>query len=138
MVESWSRRLVKSLMIATHKQWLFRNAHVHFQKLEGLTALQHEEIYKLVDELMETDPEELLDRHRYLLEVDFEELGGAPTSHRQTWVNSMQSAMAAANHVRTRGVILESPEGARRRSRFRPRPLTEGSLVYRRNRRLRG
>ena len=65
---------------------------------------------------METDPEELLERHRYLLEVDFEDLGGASTSQRQTWVNSMTSAMAAAKPVRTGGDIVESPVGASRRS----------------------
>ena len=130
--EGWGRHLVKSLMIATHKQWLFRNAHVHFRKLEGLTAKQHEEVFELVEELMLTDPEELLAKHRYLVEVDFEELAEAPTSRRQNWASSMQSALDAAAHVRSGKPTLGSPGTfSPRPARLTSRPSADGSIVYR-------
>ena len=88
------------LMQATHKQWLFRNAHVYYCKLEGLTPQQHEEILHRVEEPMEVDPDELLVQHRSLFEEDFHELGGGSTRIRQTWTASVESALAAAAHVR--------------------------------------
>ena len=86
-------------MQMTHKQWLFRNAHVHYKKLEGLTAADHERIYERVLELRLTDPAELLGRHQYLLDTDFLELGEGPTLHRQSWVASVESALASARFV---------------------------------------
>ena len=97
----WCTELVSRLMQMTHKQWLFRNHHVHFKKLDGLTVKQHEEIFRLVEQLLDIDPSDLLTRHRHLLEeTDFEELGEGPAVHRQVWINSMESAIAAADHVR--------------------------------------
>ena len=58
-----------------HKQWLFRNAHVHYTKLGGLTTGRHEDIYWQVKEMMEIDPDKLLPCHAYLLDIDFEALG---------------------------------------------------------------
>ena len=62
--ESWGKKLVSLLIQMTHKQWLFRNAHVHYKKLEGLTAADHERIYDCVLELRLTDPAELLGQHQ--------------------------------------------------------------------------
>ncbi len=63
--ESWGQHLVVPLMQAMHKQWLFRNAHVHFCKQEGLTQTQYEEVFSRVLEMMEIDSKELLAKHRY-------------------------------------------------------------------------
>ena len=99
--EKWSAELISRLMQATHKQWLFRNHHVHFAKVDGLTAQQHDDIFRRIEQLLDVDPSDLLARHRHLLEeTDFEELGEGPTLHRQVWIESMDSAMAAADLVR--------------------------------------
>ena len=86
-------------MQMTHKQWLFRNVHVHYKKFEGLTAADHKRIYKRVLELRLTDPAELLGQHQYLLDTDFLELGEGPTLHCQSWVALVESALAAARFV---------------------------------------
>jgi hypothetical protein len=98
--ERWCQTLVSKLLQLTHKQWLFRNSHVHYKKLEGLTAQQHEKIFDRVKELMWTDPSELLSKHKYLLEEDFQMLGETSSGQRQNWIASMESALAAAKHVR--------------------------------------
>ena len=109
--ESWGKRFVRLLMQATHKQWLFRNAHVHYCKLEGLTPQQHEEVFQRVEELMDVDPAELLGQHRSLLEEDFHELGAGSTGIRKTWIASVESAQAAAAHVRSGRRTLGNPSG---------------------------
>ena len=99
------------LMQATHKQWLFQNVHVHYCKLEGLTPQQHEEVLHRVEELMEVDPAKLLGQHRSLFEEDFHELRAGSTGMRKTWIASVESALAAAAHVRSRRGTLDHPSG---------------------------
>ena len=91
--ERRGKRLVSLLMQATHKQWLFRNSHVYYKKLEGLTEEQHLLIQKKVEELILTDLADLLPQHHMLLEGDFTELGEGPTIHRYCWVDSVESAL---------------------------------------------
>ena len=77
--ERWGRKLVNVLMHATHKQWLFRNSHVHYKRLEDLTEEQLLLIFRKVEESMVTDPADLVPRHYLLWEGDFTELGKGPT-----------------------------------------------------------
>ncbi len=121
------------LMQATHKQWLFRNAHVHFCKLEGLTQAQHDEVFRQVLEMMEVDPEKILAKDRYLLEGNFHELGSTSTGARQTWLYSMELAMAAAEHVQLCGPIrgdtgtFNAPPPCRI---LQVRPSADGRIVF--------
>ena len=51
---------------------------------------------------MWTDPSELLGKHQYLLEEDFAQLGEGSAGGRQHWFASVESALAAADHVPAR------------------------------------
>ena len=59
-VEAWGRGFIERLIRITHSQWIFRNSHVHYKKLEGMTEAQHLEIFRRVEELMWEDPMSLL------------------------------------------------------------------------------
>ena len=48
---------------------------------------------------MFTDPVELLPKHQYLLEMDFAELGNGSTTERQYWIESMEVALSATDHI---------------------------------------
>ena len=39
--EKWGRLFITKLLNITHKQWIFRNSHVHYKKLDGMTEAQH-------------------------------------------------------------------------------------------------
>ena len=67
----------------THNQCLFRNMHVHYKKMNGLTETQHETIFKEVRELMMVDPVSLLSKYQYLLEWDFGALREGSAGGRQ-------------------------------------------------------
>jgi len=105
---------------------------LHYSKLDGLTSEQHEKIFQRVYDLMDTDPADLLEKHQYLLEGDFYELGDASAGVRQTWIASIESALEAAKHVRlgkpTRGNPGTFPSLT---SNITPRPSADGSVVYR-------
>ena len=98
----WGREFSSRLMQATHKQWLYRNLHVHRKGCGGLTATQEDSIFQQVRDLMLTDPSDLLPKHRYLLTEDFNALGSGSTYGRQCWVAAMESAVSAAKIVQRR------------------------------------
>jgi len=144
--ERWCRTLVSKLLQLTHKQWLFRNSHVHYNKLEGLTSQQHEQIFDKVKEMMWTDPADLLSKHRYLLEDDFEILGEAASGVRLQWIASMESALGAAEHVRSGhkywgdpGTFAPTRHARKRAVKDRKKTILRsspgGGKVYRRRRR---
>ena len=73
--DKWGRLFITKLLNITHKQWIFRNSHIHYKKLDGMTEAQHLASFSKVRDLMYTDPRDLLPKHRYLLEEDFPQLG---------------------------------------------------------------
>ena len=75
--ESWIIGLMERLLRLTHRQWLMRNAKVHFKRSDGCTIAQHERILSRVHDLLCTDPLDLEEEDRYLLDADFEALGSA-------------------------------------------------------------
>ena len=60
----WGQQFIEQLLSITHKQWIFRNSKVHLQKLDGLTEREHyNDIFQCMEELMFTDPDDLLPAH---------------------------------------------------------------------------
>jgi hypothetical protein len=57
---------------------------------------EHNQIINWVEEYSLIDPKDLLPRHQYLLDTDFEALGSGPTIDRQIWLANFTSARAAA------------------------------------------
>ena len=66
----------------------------------GLTLRQHEEPMNNVEDLAAVDPEDLLPENRNLLEIDFDALGKGSIQDKQFWVSEMESAVAAADHIK--------------------------------------
>jgi hypothetical protein len=64
--------------------------------LDGFTFQEHNQITNRVEEYSLIDPEDLLPRHQYLPDTDFEALGSGPTIDRQIWLANITSARAAA------------------------------------------
>ena len=67
------------LLQLTHSQWIYHNQTVHF-KYNGLTSAQHDKIIKRMEDLLDTDSDDLRPEHKSLLTYDFEEMGEAPLS----------------------------------------------------------
>ena len=133
----WGIQFIEHLLNITHKQWIFRNSRVHYKGLDGLTAAQHEEIFNRVEELMYTEPDDLLPKHRHLMEQDFEGLAEGSAVERQYWIVRMESAVAAAKQVRERRDSIRGLARLTRprRRRDQPRHRASNSVVYQRSRR---
>ena len=76
----------------------------------GLTLKEHGEIFERMDELLYTDPDELLPQHQHLLLVDKRELTRSSLSDRQTWITRMEAAMSAKERLRREVMDLEGDE----------------------------
>ncbi len=74
-----------------------------------MTAKRHEDIIAQMQDLMWTDPHELLDQHRILLEADFEALGDGTSGERLQWISSINSAKKAATYIRSGGKYMGDP-----------------------------
>jgi hypothetical protein len=97
-LEKWGTQILKTLLNLTHKQWIFRNADVHY-KINGLTQEQHMEIFSCIQSLMEITPLDLLPCHCHLLDNSFHNLGNAETIHQQIWIALMETALKAASRA---------------------------------------
>ena len=87
---------------------------------------------------MWTDPSDLLAKHQHLLEEDFVKLGKETAGTRQHWIASMESALAAADHVRSGKEYWGEPGtfAPTRHTRYMTalRHSSRGSHMYRRYR----
>jgi hypothetical protein len=124
----WCNGLILRLLQITHRQWTFRCGTVHLRGPDGLTSAQRDRLARKCEELLWTDPTTLLDEDRYLLNIDFEALGDAPSSTRQAWLSEMEAARCVSHQNDS---IEDDPW-----TDMRPAPVdTEGSIRFRRRRR---
>ena len=127
---------MEKLIRITHSQWIFRNSHVHYKKLEGMTKEQHLETFRRVEELMWEDPMSLLPRHRHLLEENLGELGECSTATRMYWILQVEAAQATAatvlagNPVRDRYKAFIPKGGTKRKLSPQAKSRRNGSIVY--------
>ena len=98
-IHSWLTEFIHHVRGITHKQWIFRNTRTHICLLDGKTEAEHITIMEQVGQLLFTDPQNLLPQHRYLLDLDFSELGAGSTTNRQYWLASLTSALEARRHI---------------------------------------
>ncbi len=88
---------------------------------KGLTANQHEELTTKIRELMKTNCNALLARHRHFMRIDFTVLGSGPALACQVWVANMEMAISVAKVARGNFCTQET---IRRLSTPHPIPTT--------------
>jgi hypothetical protein len=130
----WCNGLILQLLQITHRQWTFRNGTVHLKGPDGLTPTQTKSLARRCEDLLWTDPSTLLNEDKYLLEVDFDDLGNGASTSRQMWISEMEAASVAARSAGVEG----SDAFAGDTFAAPPVPVdTEGSIRFRRRRRRR-
>ena len=139
--ERWAKGLIQRLLGITHRQWLYRNAVVHFKGPDGYTHAEHEQILTKMKDFLWVDPQDLLPRDRGLLEENFNSMGSSPAAC-ELWIAAMEVAVSAAEHARRktdptsrRRRFTCGPDYAPKRVEIVPIRDTEGSIRYKRRRR---
>ena len=141
--ESWARGLIEQLLRLTHRQWLLRNALLHFRLSDGRTYVERERLVERILELMWTDPDDLLPMDRALMSEDFTKLAKADAGDQAYWIAETEVAIRAAEHAYQRDNTDRPDTGDRHnadttresREELEPEIDTEGSMRYRRRRR---
>ena len=124
----WCNGLITRLLQITHRQWTYRNGTVHLRGPDGLTLSQQRALAQKCEDLLWTDPSDLLEADRALLDMDFSRLGSGPATDRQMWVSEMEAARAASQHTLDVTADTAPP-------RTDPPVDSEGSIRYRRRKR---
>ena len=94
--KQWAKGFITRLLQMTHKQWLLRNAKVHIKRKGDLTAKEHDMLLSKIENLIWTDPDDLLPGDKHLLDEDFNQLGKASAIDQQLWVAEMEASITAA------------------------------------------
>ena len=88
-----------------------------------------------VRDLLCTDPLDLEEEDRYLLDEDFEALGSASDDCKETWIADMEAALSYAAHRCCRAYTPAGMNDTMDSNEQVPTQVdTEGSLRYRRRR----
>lgn len=85
------------LLNIMHRQWLYLNAHIHLQKLDGMTMDENMAVIDLIKHIMLVNPSNLLPCHSSLLKVDFQQLGEDSSINRKLWLTKMYSDIMTSN-----------------------------------------
>ena len=75
--------------------------------------MQQEIIMDKMRSLMRIHPHSLLEKHRYLLQEDFEKLGEGAPEERKQWIVTMESAVSAAYFVESGNLCKGNPYSVR-------------------------
>ena len=104
----WAAELVDQIFKLTHLQWTYRNNFLkHRANDSAETVEEYESRMRRIEEFLEhTDPEDLLEEDRFLVEeYNLEELAAATLTKRIVYEESADSAIAAAKHARVRRTL---------------------------------
>ena len=84
---TWAVGLIENIFKIVHNQWTWQNEKLHFRRHPGAeTAFEYERtMERIVNQLEMTDPEDLLPKDLYLLDVDPEDLAKTTRDGRQSW-----------------------------------------------------
>jgi hypothetical protein len=97
--DDWMKHFIGRLLRISHLQWLYRNFTLH-NKMRGYLRLQRRmEVLKEVDQLLDTNPDDIPKESQYLLELDFTSLYSSSFERQSYWVLVMKAARRAGRHA---------------------------------------
>ncbi len=90
--DDWMKHFIGRLLRISYSQWLYRNFTLH-NKMRGYLRLQRQkEVLKEVDQLLDTNPDDIPKESQYLMELDFTSLYSASFEKQSYWVLAMKAA----------------------------------------------
>ena len=109
----WTRQLISKVLHITHSQWIFRNFTLHDKQKGWLRRKELHEIMTKIDQLGQTNVNEIPESSRFLLEMDYDNLMKSNIHNKTYWV----VAMEAKRPTRERLNVIEVEEEIKSDSR---------------------
>lgn len=93
--DNWMRGLILRLIHISHSQWLFRNFTLHDKQCGYQRLKDRAEVLVRIDELCNTDPDQVPEHSWFLLEIDTKRLVTGDYDTQVYWVTAMEAARRA-------------------------------------------
>jgi hypothetical protein len=100
---AWTKSLISKLLHITHLQWIYRNFALHDKLCGYLHKKKLEDIRMTIKELSDTDPEEVPEESKFLLEINFGNLNRSHIETQQYWIIAIQAAITAGRRTAAAG-----------------------------------
>lgn len=94
-LDKWASGLVVRLLEVTHGQWLYRNVVVHDATAGRLAVVRKEKILAEIEDQQSKGETGLLEEHKYLLEVNLDDIGALDGTSHEYWLLAIQAARIA-------------------------------------------
>ena len=92
-LDKWCTGLITRLLEITHGQWLYRNYIVHDPVFGTIATAKKEELLEEIEQQRDLGNAGLLDKDKYLAEVNLEEMASSSLGKRQHyWLLAIQTA----------------------------------------------
>ena len=102
--EQWTKQLISKILHITHSQWIFRNFTLHDKQRGWLRRKELHEIMEKIDQLRETDVDDVPEGSRFLLEMDYDNLMKSSIHDKTYWVVATEAAIKAGKRAANNGV----------------------------------
>ena len=93
--DMWMRTFISKLLHITHSQWILRNFMLHDTVAGYLRLKDRIELISKIAELSTTNPSDLPEESRFLLEIDTNRLAAGDLDGQDYWVHAMEAAIKA-------------------------------------------
>ena len=93
--EQWTRQFTSKILHITHSQWIFRNFTLHDKQKGWLRRKELHDIMVKIDQLRETDIDDIPESSRFLLEMDYDNLMKSNIHNKMYWVVATEAAIKA-------------------------------------------
>jgi len=93
--DTWMRMFISKLLHITHSQWILRNFMLHDTVAGFLQLKDRLALITKIAELSSTNPTDLPEESRFLLEIDTNRLAEGDFEGQDYWVHAMEAAIAA-------------------------------------------
>ena len=93
--DMWMRLFISKLLHISHSQWILRNFMIHDSTVGFLRLKDRLDLITKIAELSSTNPSDLPEESRFLLEIDTNRLAEGDIEGQDYWVHAMEAAIAA-------------------------------------------
>lgn len=99
----WVKQFITRVLHITHSQWIFRNFTLHDKRRGVLVNKEKREMLVRIESLAGTNPDEIPEESKFLLEFDLDMLCKSDLDTQTYWVVAMEAARSAGRRIACSG-----------------------------------
>ena len=125
---TWIRQFISKCLDITHSQWIYRNYTMHHRHNGTIKLKEHEDILRKINAQLNSDPADIPDHSRYLLEIDHSNnIFDKSLEDQQYGLFAIKAARSAGARTSRRRRLSSSSHTPREQSRRCQQVAADGS-----------